>query len=156
MKKITSLIVSGMLMLSMVGCGNTNQLENTTVQEQRVENPDLDKAWDLANQVEGDKYNTRIGEGFIKKGDTLEWLFVGERRSFMNLNDNEILKNDIINDYARINKVFKENNIDVKLIVNMKTYPNKVICFSIDEDGNVYDVLNNDFICDENNWGNQN
>ena len=39
MKKITSLIVSGMLMLSMVGCGNTNQFENTTVQEQQIENP---------------------------------------------------------------------------------------------------------------------
>ena len=156
MKKITSLVVSGMLMLSMVGCGNTNQLEDATVQEQQIENPNIDKAWDLANQVAGDKYDARIGEGFIKEGDTLEWMLVGERHLFMNLNDNEILKNDIINDYIRINKVFKENNINVKLIVNMKTYPNKVICFSIDEDGNVYDILNDDFISDKNNWGNQN
>lgn len=155
MKKILSLLLSGIIMLSMVGCGNTNQFENTNVQEQQMENPDMDKAWDLANQATEDKYDTRIGEGFIKEGDTLEWMLVGERHLFMNLNDNEVLKKDIINDYIRINKAFKKNNIDVKLIVNMKTYPKKAICFSIDEDGNVYDVLNDDFISDKNNWSNQ-
>jgi hypothetical protein len=152
-------------MLSVVGCGNTSQLENTTVQEQQIVHPDRDRALDLANQTIGRKYSSTIGCGFTivkdaKNGDTIQWLFVSDQFTMGTtlddagvVEDHEHLKNEIINDYIEILKVFEENNIDIKLIVNMETYPKGVACFSIDENGNVYDILDDNFIEDEDNWG---
>lgn len=158
MKKITSLIVSGMLMLSMVGCGNTNQFENTTVQEQQVENPDMDRARELANQAIGNKYNMAIGQAFIERGDTLEWMFVSDRDTMIKMlfnsnagfDDFEHLEREIIRDYERILRIYEMNDIDVKLIVNMKSFPKDVTYFSIDENGNIYDNFDNNTIHDSN------
>ena len=162
MKKITSLIISGMLMLSVVGCGNVNQVENVTVQEQQIENPDMDKAIDLAREVVGDKYNATIGQSFMKdtETNTIIWMFVSDRFTLCTtlddagvVRDYEHLKEEVVRDYEKISKAYTENGIEIKLVVDMKTYPNKVTYFSIDKDGNVCDILNEEFMDNEDNWG---
>ena len=63
------------------------------------------------------------------------------------------MKEEVIKDYEKISKAYVENGIEIKLVVDMKTYPNKVTYFSIDKDGNVYDILNEEFMDNEDNWG---
>ena len=111
-KKVIGLILAGILSVGAVGC-NSN---NTTIQEKQIkqeQNINIDTAYDLAKQIIGDKYDSRIGGALIKHNDKLEFKLVGEHYIFMNLNDNEQLKADIINDYQEIIKIYEENNINV-------------------------------------------
>lgn len=149
-KKVIGLILAGILSVGAVGC-NSN---NTTIQEQQIkqeQNINIDTAYNLAKQIIGNKYDSRIGCSLIKHNDKLEFKLVGEHYIFMNLNDNEQLKEDIINDYQEIIRIYEENNINVNFEINILAYPSKIKCFSI-KDGNVYDILDGEFVGNRSNW----
>lgn len=155
-KKLMSLVLSSIVGLSMIGCSNDNtnkvEYQESQVQEEQVKNIDLDKAYDIAKEVIGEKYNSIIGSSLIKNENKIEFMLVGESFRFMNLNDNEELKNNLIDDYQEITNLYEENEINADFIVNIKAYPSKIVCFSIDENGIISDNLNSDFISNKDNW----
>lgn len=147
-KKIIGLILVGMLSVGVVGCDNVEVQEQQIKQEQNI---NMDDAYNLAKQIISDKYDSKIGGGLIKHNDKIEFKLVGEHHIFMNLNDNEQLKMDLINDYQEIIKIYEENNINVNFEINILAYPSKIKCFSIKE-GNVYDILDGEFVSNKSNW----
>lgn len=153
MVKALALALSGILSIGILttGCGsNSNKvLQN---KEQQIQSEEIEKAYEIADQVIGHKYDDIIGNGLIKRENKIELMIVGEDYRFMNINEAEELKNNLIKDCEKIIILYDENNINIDFEINMKTYPAKKVFFTMNRNGIILDNVNDDFISNESNW----